>query len=78
VFVDASRFDIRRHPNSHVSFGNGPHTCVGAPLARMTMRVLLEEMTRRVGVLRVVNEPDIEANIFARAVKRFDLAVTAR
>jgi cholest-4-en-3-one 26-monooxygenase len=78
VFANADRFDIRRHPNAHISFGNGPHTCVGAPLARMTMRVLLEEMTRRVATLTVESEPEIEANIFARAVKRFGLALTPR
>jgi cholest-4-en-3-one 26-monooxygenase len=78
VFREADRFDIRRHPNPHISFGNGPHTCVGAPLARMTMRVLLEEMTRRVRALTVLTEPEVEANIFARAVTKFDLAVTAR
>ncbi len=78
VFADADRFDVRRSPNPHISFGNGPHTCVGAPLARMTMRVLLEEMTRRVATLSVLSDPEIEANIFARAVKRFDLAVTSR
>ncbi len=78
VFSDPHSFDIRRKQNNHISFGNGPHTCIGAPLARLTMRVLFEEMTRRVGSLEVLSEPEVEANIFARAVKKFDLAVTAR
>jgi cholest-4-en-3-one 26-monooxygenase len=78
VFSDPHRFDIRRQPNNHISFGNGPHTCIGAPLARLTMRVLFEEMSRRISELTVINEPVVENNIFARAVKTFNLGVTAR
>jgi cholest-4-en-3-one 26-monooxygenase len=77
-FTDPFRFDIRRQPNHHLSFGNGPHMCIGAPLARMTMRLLLEEMTKRMKHLHVVVEPDVEANIFARAVKTFTLRYSPR
>ncbi len=76
VFDDPYTFDIRRTPNHHLSFGNGPHTCVGAPLARLTMRVLLEEMVKRIHRMSVISEPIIEANIFARAVSHFEVAVT--
>jgi cholest-4-en-3-one 26-monooxygenase len=78
VFDDPYTFDIQRTPNHHLSFGNGPHTCVGAPLARLTMRVLLEEMTQRIRRLSVVSEPVVEANIFARAVSNFEVTVTGR
>ena len=77
-FADPFRFDIRRTPNVHVAFGNGPHTCIGAPFARMTLRVVLEELSARMKDLRVIEEPDVEANIFARAVKRFEVAFTER
>jgi cholest-4-en-3-one 26-monooxygenase len=76
VFDDPYRFDIGRTPNHHLSFGNGPHMCVGAPLARLTMRVLFDELVRRVRTFSVVSPPEVEANIFARAVKRFDLQIT--
>ncbi len=78
VFANPFEFDIRRTPNHHLSFGNGPHMCVGAPLARLTMRVMLEELTRRVQPMTVVSEPVIEANIFARAVKQFDVTLAPR
>jgi cholest-4-en-3-one 26-monooxygenase len=78
VFVDPFRFDITRSPNPHISFGNGPHTCIGAPLARLSLRVLFTELAARCRNLSVVSEPDVEANIFARAVRRFDLSATVR
>jgi cholest-4-en-3-one 26-monooxygenase len=45
VFEDPFRFDVRREPNPHVSFGaGGPHFCLGANLARMELRIVFEEL----------------------------------
>ncbi len=46
VFKDPYRFDITRWPNDHVGFGYGPHFCLGAHLARLEMRLMLERCTR--------------------------------
>ena len=47
-FPDPERFDVTRSPNHHDTFGaGGPHFCLGAFLARMEVRILLEEMIAR-------------------------------
>jgi cytochrome P450 len=43
-FTDPTTLDYGRRPNRHLSFGAGSHTCLGAPLARLELRILLEEL----------------------------------
>lgn len=78
AIADPDRFDIAREPTPHLAFGHGTHFCVGANLARLEVRLLLEELTPRITNLRPVTEPDIEPNVFARAVRRFDLGFDLR
>jgi cytochrome P450 len=55
VFDDPDTFDIDRdNANRHLTFGFGPHTCIGATLARQEIRAFLEELTRRMPHLRLV------------------------
>jgi len=44
IFEDADSCVIDRKPNRHVAFGHGPHTCIGAHLARLEMRIVLETL----------------------------------
>jgi cholest-4-en-3-one 26-monooxygenase len=49
VFDDPYTFDITRSPNPHVAFGGGgPHFCLGANLAKLEIRVLFEELHKRI------------------------------
>jgi cytochrome P450 len=55
-FTDPHRFDLTRRHNLHVAFGFGPHYCVGAPLARLTLRVFFEELLQRFGSIDLAGE----------------------
>lgn len=48
TFRSPERFDIGRTPNEHVAFGIGEHFCLGANLARLEIRLIFEELLRRV------------------------------
>jgi cholest-4-en-3-one 26-monooxygenase len=52
VFKDANKFDVGRTPNEHLAFGIGQHFCLGSNLARLEIRVIFEELLKRL--------PDIE------------------
>ena len=78
VFADSSVFDIHRSPNPHLSFGFGTHLCVGANLARLVLTTMFRELSAQATGLSVVSEPDVEANIFVRAVRSFQIRVTPR
>lgn len=53
-FANADTFDIHRDNNKdHLGFGFGIHYCVGAPLARLDMKIILEELTKRMPNLRL-------------------------
>jgi cytochrome P450 len=53
VFRSAGDFDVRRDPNPHLGFGHGIHFCLGANLARLEIRVLLEELISHVDAIEV-------------------------
>ena len=53
VFDDPFTFDITRDPNPHLGFGTGEHFCLGAHVARASIRALLEEMGARDRASRV-------------------------
>ncbi|WP_408065925.1 cytochrome P450 [[Mycobacterium] vasticus] len=55
VFEDPDRFDIKRNPNSHLSFGFGTHFCMGNQLARMEISLMTERVLKRLPDLRLAD-----------------------
>jgi cytochrome P450 len=54
-FADPDVFDPGRERNRHLSFGVGPHRCLGSNLARMNLRIALEELLRRMDDIRLAD-----------------------
>ena len=71
VFEDPFRFDLRRSPNPHLSFGAaGPHFCLGAHLARREIAALMEELLAVLPGLEATGEPDrITSTTFMNGIK---------
>ena len=61
VFESPETLDLeRRNARSHISFGYGAHFCLGAPLARLELQVILEQLTKRLPDLRLKAGQDFE------------------
>ena len=74
-FDDPFRFDVTRTPNEHVGFGaGGPHFCLGANLARREIKVMFEELLRRLPDIEVTGEPDYLQSGFIHGIKRMPCA----
>jgi cytochrome P450 len=70
VFEDPDTIRLDRVPNPHVGFGSGPHSCMGAPHARLILRTLLKTLCEQVDRIEIIDaEPHVEAEAaYARAV----------
>jgi cytochrome P450 len=70
-------FDIDRNPTDHLGFGGGIHYCLGARLARLEARVVLEELLSRVGKIRVAGPVGWTRNPTVRGPRRLFLELEA-
>lgn len=73
VFAAPHRLDLTRSPNPHVSFGDGPHVCLGAHLARLQLRVLYEETGTLLPTLAVAGPPQRLVSNFINGLKSLPL-----
>lgn len=78
VFDAPEILDLARDPNPHISFGFGTHFCLGAHVARLVLRVVLERLTARLRDLAPAAPPRYEPNVFVKAVDHFELRFTPR
>lgn len=68
MFDDPFSLDIHRSTNKkHLTFGNGPHFCLGAPLARLEMKIALEAFLQKFSGIEPVEGFELEKNLTASA-----------
>ncbi len=80
VFADPDRFDVARRPNEHVAFGFGAHFCLGASLARLELRVMFEELLRRLPDLALASDAPLprRPSNFIVGIERMPVRFTPR
>ncbi|MBA2578313.1 MAG: cytochrome P450 [Euzebyaceae bacterium] len=76
VFTDPDTFDVARRPNDHLTFGGGPHFCLGANLARLQLRVLLEELLWRLPDMELAGSVERLQSNFISALKHMPVRFT--
>ncbi len=77
-FSEPDRFDVTRAPNDHLAFGHGEHFCLGANLARLEMRVIFEEVSRRMPDLELAGPVERLRSNFVAGIKRMPVKFTPR
>jgi cytochrome P450 len=76
-FPDPFRFDIRRTPNEHLAFGlKSPHKCIGEHLARVEIRVLLEELLPKLADIQLNGAVDRLRSNFISGIKHLPVKVS--
>ena len=77
VFENPHVFDIMR-PNArkHLSFGTGPHVCIGARLARMELHALLKQILTRMPDFQIAGEPEWLRSIWFNAILKLPITFT--
>ena len=76
MFPNGSKFDAtRKNEKKHLGLGLGAHFCMGAPLARMEMRVILEQLTSRLPQLHLTGDQSWEylPTLVFRGVQRLEV-----
>ncbi len=76
VFANPDVFDVARTPNDHLSFGGGPHFCMGASLARLQMRIMFEELLRRLPDMEMAGPVQRLQSNFQNGIKRMPVRYT--
>ena len=75
-YPDADRYLIERNPIDHLAFGFGPHTCLGAHLARLEVRVLLRHVLAKVQGMKLEAEPVRTKNPLLRGMAQLKVSIS--
>jgi len=76
VFPDPDKFDVGRTPNDHLAFGIGEHFCLGSNLARLEIRVIFEELMRRLPDMELAGPVERLRSSLINGIKRMPVRFT--
>lgn len=76
VFPEPDRFDVGRTPNEHLAFGIGEHFCLGSNLARLEIRVMFEELMRRLPDMELAGPVERLRSSLINGIKRMPVRFT--
>ena len=72
----AGEFDVTRDPNHHLAFGSGPHFCLGAALARIELRAVLEALAARFAAIEPAGPVERSMSLVIAGVRSAPLVLT--
>ena len=78
VFEEPYKFDISRHPNLHIGFGAGAHFCLGGPLAKMELRLAMEELLERYQGIQITGDVEYVQSSFVGGLKHLPVRLLGR
>jgi cytochrome P450 len=78
VFADPFAFRVDRDPNPQLSFGYGPHVCLGQHLAKLEIRIFYEELLARLGSISLAGDSALTETNFIQGLKRLPIQYSMR
>ena len=76
VFDNPTDFDLSREKNPHVSFGRGPHQCLGKHVASLEMKILFEELLQRTKDIKPAGDIVYLRDAYSRGVYQLPVTIT--
>lgn len=78
VFENPDSFQLDRRPNKHIAFGYGPHMCIGQHLAKLELRIILEELLPRIEKVEVTGDRKVVQTNFVGGLKNLPVRLVLR
>ena len=78
AFTRPDSFDLARTPNDHLAFGHGEHFCLGANLARLELRVILDEVLLRIPDIELAGPMERLRSNFVAGIKHMPVRFTPK
>ena len=77
AFDEPNTFNLARENNPHLSFGRGPHQCLGKHVASLEMKILLEELLKRTKDITPAGDIEYVRDAYSRGVYQLPVTITA-